>query len=81
MENNKFISHDRYHTVSIRNDLPKIPKYYKELPLQNSSPNEFWIKKLDSLYSSSSSSTEKYKIQYNIINGSCKFIINNSKFF
>ncbi len=81
------ICHNRYHTVPIRNDLPKIPKYYKEEPLQDSSPNDFWIKKLDSLYASqelsSSSSkqnssesipTQRYEIQYNIINGPCKFI-------
>lgn len=54
-----------YHTISIRNNLPK---YYSEEPLQDLPPNDFWINKLDS-----SITTGKYQIQYNIINGPCKF--------
>jgi hypothetical protein len=74
------ICHNRYNTVPIRSDLPKIPKYYKEEPLQDLPPNDFWMKKLDPLYvshelsSSASISTQKYEIQYNIINGPCKFV-------
>lgn len=69
MENNKQTSINIYHTVSIRNDLPKIPKYYKELPIQNSLSNDFWIKKLDP--------QKEYEIQYNIINGPCKSLFRN----
>jgi len=73
------ISHNQYHTISIRSDLPKIPKYYKEEPLQDRPPNDFWMKKLDLYQEVSSSakhhSTERYEIQYNITNGPCKLII------
>jgi hypothetical protein len=66
------ICHDRYHTVSIRNDLPNIPKYYQEEPLQYLPPNDFWMKKLNP--SDSSDTTQRYEIQYSTINGPCKFI-------
>jgi hypothetical protein len=66
----------KYHTVSIRNDLPKIPKCYQEEPLQDLPPNDFWIKKLNPLEKSSTSDiTQRYEIQYSILNGPCKFII------
>jgi hypothetical protein len=59
----------KYHTISIRNNLPRIPKCYQEEPLQDLPPNEFWMKKLDS--SGESTAAGEYEIQYNIINGPC----------
>ncbi len=73
MESNRSSS-EIYHTVSLRDDLPKIPKYYKEESLQDLSPNDFWMKKLDSLYTHSLDTTRNYEIQYSRINGPCKFI-------
>ena len=90
MENNKSstdtqtsipIYHDEYHTVPIRSDLPEIPKYYQEEPLQHLPPNEFWMKKLDSSYdyqessSSTPNHTIRYEVQFSTINGPCKLII------
>jgi hypothetical protein len=77
MESNRSSS-EIYHTVSLRDDLPKIPKYYKEESLKDLSPNDFWMKKLDPLYAhqdpSSLNTNRKYEIQYGRINGPCKFI-------
>jgi hypothetical protein len=89
MESNRFLNnkqfsinicHNKYHTVSIRSDLPKIPKYYKEEPLQDLPPIDFWIKKLEQ-NSSVSTNIQRYEIQYNIINGSCKFITHRYHFY
>ena len=60
-----------YHTISIRSDLPKIPKYYKDEPLQDLPPNHFWIKKLNSSYCKSTNN-QRYEVQYKITNGPCK---------
>jgi hypothetical protein len=70
-------SFDSYHTVSIRSNLPKIPKDYKEESLRQFPSGDFWMKKIDPSYSNDKSPTsERYEIQYTIINGSCKVKIN-----
>ncbi|CAF1573212.1 unnamed protein product [Adineta steineri] len=92
MENNRFssneqitndIDHEKYHTVSLRSDLPRIPKYYEEESLHYASPNEFWMKKLDPLYTYGKNSSSKHdlstldNIQYSITNGPYTSTCNN----
>ncbi|UJR37591.1 hypothetical protein I4U23_030289 [Adineta vaga] len=62
---------EKYHTISLRNDLPRIPKYYQEESLHFDVPNEFWMKKL------TSSSSEKYHIHFSSTNGPYTSICEN----
>jgi hypothetical protein len=63
------LSHNKYHTISIRSNLPRIPKYYQEQPVQDLPPNEFWVQKLHS--SGELTVPGDYEIQCNVITGPC----------
>ena len=57
------LSQNKYHTISIRNNLPKIPKYYQEQSVQDLPPKDYWVQRL--------AVPGNYEMQYNVTNGPC----------
>ena len=76
---------EKYHSVSIRADLPRIRRSPLEDTRHDHPPNDYWLNKLLPFWTKSESSTletdsttsvpsDLYDIQYSRVNGPCKSI-------
>jgi len=64
---------NKYHTVAIRCDLPRIEQDYQDESIEIQPPNDFWMK----VFQRMNGEIENYQIQYNSTNGPCKISLEN----
>ncbi|CAF2949188.1 unnamed protein product [Rotaria sp. Silwood2] len=79
-QNTSECNQEKYHTVPIRSELPKISKAYEEEALKQLPPDNIWVNAVirsntsnnnenSKLKENSIVNNEQYKLQYTIVNG------------